>query len=85
MKNFSLDKIKEITAAVQPKKEKQRLNKAEKEYKEIQETIFSAAKRGNYSIEVNFFPLEPEVFKWLKDDGFSIENKYFSFYTISWN
>ena len=85
MKNFNINIIKQITNSALPKKSVRRLRKAKKEYKNIKKIIYSAAKHGNFSTYINFFPTEPEVNEWLEQDGFQIEYLEPFLSRISWD
>lgn len=85
MKNFDAYTAKQITAAATPKETARRLRKAKRDYKDIKKLIYSAAKHGHSSICINYLPLEPEVYQWLKEEGFRVGHIQPFSYRISWD
>lgn len=85
MKKFNIETIKQITATAIPKETARRLRKAKRDYKDIKELIYSAAKHGNSSICINYLPFEPEVYQWLKEERFRVEHIQPFSYKISWD
>jgi len=85
MKKFNIETIKQVTTAAIPKENARRLRKAKREYEDIKELIYSAAKHGNSSVCTNYLPLEPEIYQWLKEDGFKVEHIQPFSYKISWD
>lgn len=85
MKNFNADTAKQIVATVLPKIEEKNRRKAKREYKDIKKLIYSTAKHGGSSINLDYLPLEPEVYQWLEKDGFKIEHIQTFHVKISWD
>lgn len=85
MKNFDAYMAKQITAAAIPKETARRLCKAKRNYKDIKELIYLTAKRGSSNICINYLPLEPEIYQWLKEEGFRVEHTQPFSYRISWD